>query len=280
MTRRSHTGILLILFVIFLPGLMSCTHMIDRQQQADAIARAGGLSPLTVAAPPFSLKGYARISRPREPIVVYIEGDGLAWISRSTKSPDPTPTDPTGLRLAALDPSPNVVYLARPCQYLDLEKPPCRSRNYWTSHRFAPEVIAGFDRALQSLAPSGGGFHLVGFSGGAAVAILTAVRRTDVLTLRSVAGNLDHALLNRLHDVSPMPESLNPVDVAARLTALPQLHLIGGRDAVIEPAILQSYRRHAGDERCIDHQTIPNAGHTTGWSDVWPRLAAVLPRCR
>jgi pimeloyl-ACP methyl ester carboxylesterase len=254
--------------------------MIDRQQQADAIARDGGLSPLTVTAPPFNLKGYARISRPREPIVVYIEGDGLAWISWSTKSPDPTPTDPIGLHLAALDPSPNVVYLARPCQYLDLDKPLCRSKKYWTSHRFAPEVIAGFDQALQSLASMGGGFHLVGYSGGAAVAVLTAARRIDVLTLRSVAGNLDPALFNRLHDVSPIPQSLNPVDVAARLTALPQLHFIGGQDDVVGPSIFQSYRRNAGDDRCITYQVVFNASHATGWRDTWPRLALLLPQCR
>ncbi|CAA7624565.1 alpha/beta hydrolase [Magnetospirillum sp. SS-4] len=281
MIRRPRRRCLFAFFVMVLPALMSCVHMLDRQHQADSIARDGGLSPLTVPAPPFTLKGYARISRPREPIVVYIEGDGLAWISRNTTSPDPTPTDPIGLRLAALDSAPNVVYLARPCQYLDLEKPLCRSRKYWTSHRFAPEVISAYNQAFQFLSSmGGGGFHLVGFSGGAAVATLAAAHRTDVLTLRSVAGNLDHVLLNRLHEVSPMPQSLNPADVASQLTNTPQLHFVGEQDNVVGPSIFQSYRRSAGDDRCIGSQTVPKASHNAGWSDVWPRLATISPHCR
>ena len=36
---------------------------------------------------------------------IYIEGDGLSWRSRRRVSQDPTPTRPTGLMLAAADPS-------------------------------------------------------------------------------------------------------------------------------------------------------------------------------
>ncbi len=52
-------------------------------------------------------------------LTIYIEGDGLAWISRSIISPDPIPINPIGLKLALQHTQHKVVaYLARPCQYV------------------------------------------------------------------------------------------------------------------------------------------------------------------
>ncbi len=50
-------------------------------------------------------------------MVVYIEGDGRAYVNRRTPSNDPTPGNPMALRLALADPSLRVLYLGRPCQY-------------------------------------------------------------------------------------------------------------------------------------------------------------------
>ena len=51
---------------------------------------------------------------------VYLEGDGQAFVSQGGyASSDPTPRNPLALRLAIQDNSANaVVYLARPCQYV------------------------------------------------------------------------------------------------------------------------------------------------------------------
>ena len=37
------------------------------------------------------------------------------------------------------------------------------------------------------------GIHLIGYSGGGAIAVLTASRREDVLSVRTIAANLDHS---------------------------------------------------------------------------------------
>jgi hypothetical protein len=265
--------------VAILATTAACVHFVDRQGVADDIAASGHLTPFSLSAPPFTLKGYRRITQPGQPVVVYIEGDGLAWLSPTTVSPDPTPTKPLALSLAAADSAPNVVYLARPCQYLGTETRICASRKYWTSHRFSAEVIGAFDAAFDQINPSGSGLHLVGYSGGGAVATLVAARRQDVLTLRTLAGNLDHALLYRLHDVSPTPDSLNPVDAASSLAHLPQLHLVGGRDDIVVPEILESYKRRLGSETCLTSSVIADATHEAGWREAWKVWSRRLPSC-
>ena len=57
------------------------------------------------------------VDGPVDEVHVYIEGDGYAWATTTDPSDDPTPINPLALRLAAVDDAPNVLYLARPCQF-------------------------------------------------------------------------------------------------------------------------------------------------------------------
>jgi hypothetical protein len=75
----------------------------------------------------------------RSPVLsVYIEGDGAAWPTPYHPPRDPTPTEPVALAMAAADPAPAVLYLGRPCQYLEAAELAACSPEYWTSSRFAP----------------------------------------------------------------------------------------------------------------------------------------------
>lgn len=145
------------------------------------------------------------------------------------------------LRLAVLDPSPNVIYLARPCQFVGSD--PACGVAYWTSWRYAEEVVSSMGEALdQAIAGlPGHGVHLVGYSGGGTIAALLAERRADVMSLRTIAGNLDVSTVNRHNRVSATPNSLNPIDNAASLTALPQIHWIGEDDNVVPPVVAQRF---------------------------------------
>jgi pimeloyl-ACP methyl ester carboxylesterase len=194
-------------------------------------------------------------------------------------SPDPTPRHPLGLELAAIDPAPNLLYLARPCQYTSFDIDRRCSAEYWTSKRFSEEVIAATNQAIDQFAKNAPGVRLVGYSGGAAVAVLVAARRHDVIDLRTIAGNLDHVVLNRLHDVTPLSGSLNAADVAPRLADLPQLHFVGDRDKIVPPQVTESYLSHLGDRRCTKIRTVANATHDDGWVDVWPASLRVKPTC-
>lgn len=238
----------------------------DPLQQAEA----QGFHRRLVTADGFVLTAMVRTSDPQAPVRVYIEGDGRAWLDRHTVSDDPTPHRPLALQLAMADPSPNVVWLARPCQFSLAQSPACRHA-YWTDRRFAPEVIAAMGIALDHLAArSDRPLELVGYSGGAAIAVALAAQRKDVSLLVTVAGNLDSEAINRAHRVDPMPASLNPIVFAPKLAVLPQRHLVGSSDIVI-PADVTTAFVAAGGMRCAEVVSVDGAGHEVGWLAYWAR---------
>lgn len=242
--------------------------------EAERLATTQNMRPVQLRTDAFTLSAFVRQTDPSGPLVIYVEGDGRAWLNRSTPSSDPTPHAPVALWLAVRDPSPNVAYVARPCQYAAREQDAaCASARYWTSHRFAEEVVAATSQAVDQL--KGGsqrrGVHLVGFSGGAAIAALVAARRDDVLSLRTVAGNLDNDAFARLHKVSAMPNSLDAVQVAARLAKLPQVHLVGARDETVPRAVVESYVRAMGSSACVSVVEVAGASHEGPWQEAWSR---------
>jgi len=258
-------------------------HVEARTQKAFSLAENSGfrlavyqtsLAPLQGA---YSMKG-AR----DEPTVIYIEGDGFAWISPTEPSPDPTPVDPLTLRLAVQDKSPNVIYLARPCQYVGQGLAACHSNKYWTSHRFSPEVINAYHEVFSTLKRSYGSktFHIVGYSGGGAIATLVAAQRKDIASLRTLAGNLNHDIVNQHHGVNLMPQSLNPVDVASQLVGLPQHHYIGAIDTLIPQQVIQSYKQALGDTACLKIEEVKRASHYMGWQSFWQKVASKKPVCK
>ncbi|RFU44556.1 alpha/beta fold hydrolase [Paraburkholderia sp. DHOC27] len=260
-------------------ALAGCATL-DRDAHADALAEPAHLQRVTVDTGGFILTAYARISQPDRPLRVYIEGDGLAWLSRTMPSLDPTPREATGLALAARDPAPNVVYLARPCQFTSMAMNPRCDRAYWTGKRFAPEVIESMNRAVSHFAAltPGRSIELVGYSGGGAVAVLIAARRPDVVSIRTVAGNVDDEFVNQLHDVSPMPGSENPIDFAEQVAGIAQIHFSGAEDKVVPPAVAQRFVRATG-ARCARAITIAGVSHDGDWSRRWPALLDVVPTC-
>jgi pimeloyl-ACP methyl ester carboxylesterase len=118
---------------------------------------------------------------------------------------------------------------------------------------------------------------LVGFSGGAAIACLAAARRNDVASVRTVAGNLDPDAVNRFHKVDGLKDSINPMSAALRLSGIPQLHFIGGRDTVILPSVAYDFAKRSGDFTGKTVIVVSNAGHNKGWADCWPGLLKMRP---
>lgn len=230
-----------------------------------------------LAAGQFSLAAYvpAKVS-PAGILTIYIEGDGLAWISSSEPSLDPTPVHAIGFELALRHPYGVAAYLARPCQFIQsAHAGPCSS-TYWTTRRFAPEVIDATNLAVDQLKKH---LHatelaLVGYSGGGAIAALVAARRNDVIRLVTVAGNLDHAAWTRLHRLTALKQSLNPADVWQSLENIPQLHLVGARDSNITPEITQSFLARFRDTRNAKMRIIKDFDHECCWTDRWAGLIA------
>ena len=122
--------------------------------------------------------------------------------------------------------------------------------------------------------------HLIGYSGGAAVAALVAAQRQDVETLRTVAGNLDPEALNRYHKVSSLSGSLNPMDAAQKLKGLPQRHFIGSADKIIPGFIAEDFAAKVGDPACVHVMSVEGASHQSGWEERWPDLLAIPVECK
>lgn len=265
-------------------GLSACvsTGVDGRRETAHRLAASGGLSAHAVDAGGFRFQIYERYRGDADMVRVYIEGDGYAWVSRSRPSGDPTPMNPVALRLAAVDDAGSVAYLARPCQYYMKSNGKRCDRKYWMGARFAPEVIAAMDGAIDEIKRRSGAqrVELVGFSGGGAVVSLLTARRADVSALRSVAGNLDHVALHRHHKVSQIPESLNAADVAHRIAHVPQVHFVGAQDDVVGGFVYESYRAKMGESSCASKQRVEGASHGQGWAQKWRALLKVAVRCR
>ena len=261
--------------VLLLALLMSCTGLHDRHDTARAIADSGGLVLQVLDAGPFRLTLFHRgLEHPGSAVAIYIEGDGHAWKQKHILSDDPTPIDPVALKLAAKDPAPAVLYIARPCQFLrpdDLKK--CNPK-YWSTHRYAEEAIRSVNAAVAwSVRKTGADkVYLYGYSGGGTVAALVAARRPDAMRLVTVAANLDHVLWTRLQGISPLTGSLNPADEIDQLQKIPQVHFAGSKDTVVPASILESYQARFGDNTNITLRIIPGYDHQCCWADSWPDL--------
>ena len=270
-----------LLCVFIITGCVTTPTPAERYDLAARQARSSGMSKVVIRANGFNLVAYQRIASPGKPLNVYIEGDGLAWASRRRLSSNPTPTDPLALRLAIQDPAENVVYLARPCQYIDVRERARCTQDHWSKKRFSEDVIKASDQAIDYVLSrsKGSAVHLIGYSGGGAVAVLVAARRGDVLSLRTVAGNLDIAAFTAHHKVTPLIGSLNPAAYAHRVANIPQRHFVGSADTIIPKLIVQSFMNHLPTQRCANLTTRPDATHSDGWTKNWPNFLVMSVSC-
>ena len=272
-------SILLLAFVFLL--LTSCARFQDRTSTASELAAEGGLQSVVFNTGSFRLFGYGRFSAPGKPVTIYIEGDGLAYISRRKVSSDPTPINPLALQPAANDPARNVAYIARPCQYVDLKEEYLCQKEYWTTARFAEQVINAVNNAIETVAQTtrSRAIHLVGYSGGGAVVTLVAARRDDVASIRTIAGYLDPHALNRAKGVSPLRGSLDPMTIASQIRNVPQIHYNGSKDRTIPTWVADSFVRAVGNPSCAVRETV-SATHEDGWVEYWKKSGTRLPVCR
>lgn len=266
--------------------LTSCASVEGRIEKARDISQQAGFQKSLLQTDGFLITGFSRITDTSQPLQVYIEGDGLAFISRRRLSSNPTPDDPLALRLAVQDPAPNVLYLGRPCQYIENGRDPMCKEKYWSGSRFSEDVVSSMDQALDHFAKrfERSRIHLIGYSGGAAIAALITVRRNDVLSLRTVAGNLDHVAVNQYHNVNQLTDSLNPADYVYQLSVIPQHHFVGTKDSVIPEYIVKHFAmqqiEEKGAERCVQVSSVNGATHVSGWSEHWKELLEEPVVCR
>ena len=212
----------------------------------------------------FTLASWQKITDATSPVKFYIEGDGSAFNAHGQPTDNPTPRGKMIREIAFGDYSPNVVYLARPCQYVMSDK--CQQR-YWTTARFAPEVVRSSAQAVKQISQNREAI-LIGFSGGAQVAGLVAVTEPSVKVkeLITIGGNLDHQAWTTYHDLPPLKDSMNLKDYKEAYLKLPQTHYVGKKDRVIVPELNISF---AGKKNVV---IVDKASHGSGWENIYPAI--------
>ncbi|NKC11461.1 MAG: alpha/beta hydrolase [Gammaproteobacteria bacterium] len=264
----------LVFAVLAATGCRDPALLINPHANATRIATDAGFERRDIDSSPFVIATFFRAG-PGNRLRVYIEGDGRAWLKRYQLSANPTPVNPVALRLAVQDRTASVLYLARPCQFTAQTRRGCRPQ-YWSSHRFAPVVVQSMNGVintyLERLWAEGNNtadIELAGYSGGAAIAALIAAMRADVKRVISIAGNLDHAAWTAYHGVSPLRGSLNPADAAGALSAMPQIHFVGGHDRIIPQVLADGFVRRLGPYHNARIVVEPDFDHTCCWADNW-----------
>jgi pimeloyl-ACP methyl ester carboxylesterase len=253
-----------------------------RLEAATALAANAHWEPIELPGRHFTLSGFVPAGEPRpaDVVTVYFEGDGLAWQSPETPSDDPTPIHPVGLELALAHPGGAAAYVARPCQFRARMEPACVER-YWTSARYAPDVVDDMNHAVDLIEQRvrASRVVLVGYSGGGALAALVAARRHDVALLVTVAGNVDLAAWTRTERLRPLNGSLDPADFVAALESVRQLHFVGTDDVVVPPSVAHAFAARfppATRPRIVE---VDGFDHTCCWVQRWPALIGPwLPR--
>ena len=221
-------------------------------------------------------KAYLRI-RPSDDalrartLTIYIEGDGANWLFKTIPPRNPTPDQSLVVALAASDPNPYVLYLARPCQFIDVQTITECDESLWTDGRFSSQVIAmsnqAIDRALQNVPTVR--LNLVGHSGGGTLATLIAAQRSDVNCLITMASPLDIAAWARALSVAPLTRSQNPAEPNANLKQIRQTHYLGENDRIVTKESIGRYRNFPPQTEFI---TISGFDHQKFWLEHWPML--------
>lgn len=234
----------------------ACESVEKRIHQGYEIAQDTGMQTEILNAGSFKLFTSSKRAEADKTLHVVIEGDGLAYLEPKIASKNPTPSNPIGLRIASkLDG--NVTYLARPCQFI--ASPRCHYA-YWTSNRFAPEILESYTVALNHLKQDTGAnaISITGYSGGAYIAMKLAENRNDITEVITIAGLLNPQSWTSHHQIGALQNvpSAMPHNSATRYT-----HFCGEDDDVMPCHIF------ASETASLAHRliSVPNADH----DDVW-----------
>lgn len=213
----------------------------------------------------FTIATWQKITNPQEVYKIYIEGDGYAFDRHGKPTQDPTPKGKLVRELAFGDKSPNVIYLARPCQYI---KSPICSKRHWTTARFASEIINAEYETIKQII----GNHpviLIGFSGGAQIAGLVATAKPglNVKKIITIAGNLDHLSWTQYHNLPPLNESMHLESYRKQFTEIPQIHYVGNNDKVIPPVLVREFV--GNDDLVVE---VNRTNHNEGWESIYNKV--------
>ena len=254
------------LIALFVAALAGCVSPTTRVHE---LATLNGFQRFEIAGVDFVHVTYHRpITATAGRIHIYIEHDGLPWVTATRVSEDPTPRDPLVLRLAVQDQA-SVIYLGRPCYFGMAHLAPCTPL-IWTHQRYSEQVINSMAAALRAiLGESRSELVFVGHSGGGTLAWLLARRFPNARAVVTIAGNLDVGAWAQLHGYTPLLDSLSPADSPNLPPHVFQMHLVGAHDTVVPSALVRDFVGRQADAVLVEY---PGFDHRCCWDRVWPTL--------
>ncbi|MET0123247.1 MAG: alpha/beta fold hydrolase [Candidatus Thiodiazotropha sp. 6PLUC9] len=204
---------------------------------------------------------------------VYFGGDGTPWIDGKVIAWDPTPRNPVGLRLMALDDTPSI-YLGRPCYHGSSGSSAC-SPILWTYERYSRTVTESMASVLQKIVEQGKyrDLVLIGFSGGGGIAMFLAAEFPQTRQVVTLAGNLDIEAWTHLHDYDKLIGSENPKSMPPLPEEIQQYHLAGGKDENIPPWMIEAAVQAQSNSQFI---TVEEFTHGCCWEKIWKRMLNCL----
>lgn len=210
---------------------------------------------IPVATDKFEIATWQHITSAAEPVHIYVEGDGYAFDKHGHPTRNPTPRKHFMRNLASRDSAKNVVYMARPCQYIRGEN--CDVAD-WTNGRFSSAIVDSMHSAIQTIA-KGRPVILVGYSGGAMLTGLLIQKYPELNVEKwiTIAGVLNHADWTEHFGDSPLDKSLN----MNKLPQISQQHYIAKGDKVVPNELSYKWANSA------DIVVVENARH-----DYFPGL--------
>lgn len=227
-------------------------------------------------------RGHAQSDSDTKRLIVMIESDGASWRSAGYQAPsDPTPKEPVSLQMALVTPNiDHVLYLARPCQFIGSTNTffdACKDKRWWTSWRFAPQVVDAYKNVILEYLSKQNNHRLVlvGFSGGGSLAAQIAVqlKQTNVfanICLITIASPLDlnawakhHrlSLFNDLPDVELLKQTFLNLPAGFAFSDVDRkVPIQSAGELLNEPALTRKVHRYS------------NLYHKADWVEFWPNL--------
>ena len=186
----------------------------------------------------------------------YISGNG-----------NPTPKEPVALNLAEKDSFRNIVVLSRPCQYADSKL--CSNSAIDGVGQYSPEIIKELEEIVvyyiqKYKSPN---IEFVAYDGGAPIAFSLASQIGRVQKIVTIAGILDLDAYVNKNNLPAFQNAQNPIKMTNRVTQIPQIHFVGGKDEITTRGMAERFVSKLKDPLSAVVKVAPNMGHD-GWEKI------------
>ena len=193
-----------------------------------------------------------------QPLRIYFEGDG-----------NPNPVHKVAFDFAETDTTPNVIYVARPCQWVQ-DKICTQKPEIYQQARFHTEIMQEMQELTEYLIRKYRAPHveLIGYDGGAVVALnmATKVPTERVITIAGITDVDAYATYHELPSIVD-EEIANPANELSQLAQIPQIHYVGKEDDVTPRRLVERFVGRMQNPKSAVVKLVPNVGHTN-WRGV------------